>query len=320
MNKIILFLGIISLIQIINCISCPAYECLDSSYVSDKYICLVGKKRYESKFYVRSCPKNYQCSQDISGNELSVQACQLLYKKKKEGESCSIDSECLSDYCYKYKCKNYNNKCISNWGCSKGSSCHGNRCRELSKAGEYCDSIDDCPAGYACGKTKEDVTMTCIQMYSIKHNNYASTSILCESGLSQDNICYELQSESSGTKTCETNDDCKYTIVMGENKTDTIGECICNWDGDGICQFSSNSEEWKNYIKVFKEESAKIDSNSVHIAAERDKYWNNQKIKDAMNKKNPFLVNAPSCIIEFMGSKLIKISFVMISIIAIILS
>ena len=296
-------------------------KCLDSEISSDKYVCKYYiKSLFEEKYYyVKKCPSNYQCK-SILGATLSdeLTGCIYPYQKKEEGSSCGLSYECKSNFCNVNKCaiKNDGEECINHLQCSTYSICKNNRCVKASSEGEFCESNSDCMAGYACGKKEIESNNICIQMYSLKNNNFSTNKDLCESGLLNETTykCYDTESAVPEGTSCTSSKDCKAYKIEGEKKEETTLECTCAWNKKKICEYGSRSESWKAFTSYFTKEMQNKKISSIRTKSEDNSVpTNDPTINQYYLKSLSMFYQAPTCILEFFSEGIwYKLSFLIL--------
>ena len=88
--------------------------------------------------------------------------------------------------------------------------------------------------------------------------------MLCESGRQINNICYDTKMKSGKEfQSCNSNSDCKMTVI-GLKDTEIDGECITNLKEEKYCIPSSQSTQWKNYVKAVQEISKNRYNTNIH--------------------------------------------------------
>ena len=248
---------LIPLSFIVNVSSYDTFKCLNSSFIEDPNICMLYKKD-EKMYYIRSCPNKMKCnSKQLQDND-GIYTCNNYFTTKMLGEKCTVDIECYSKNCTKGICsaKSIGDSCVDTYECEGSSFCQNGVCHSYLKENEICtDHNERCPYGYICAQPyagAED--RVCIKQHSIKSGNFAATANLCESGLYDMNTCYDtkLPSGEKPFKECNSDEDCVVIKIFNGAETNIKGSCSSGREGKMRCGVVSTSNEWKEYIRVFR--------------------------------------------------------------------
>lgn len=165
-------------------------------------------------------------------------------------------------------------------------------------------------------------------MFSIETGKFTSNSLLCQSGFAaqkSDTVSQSLLIDSIGILMCWI---FFYSCLMSESKSfwmwrniyfctgDTKtgkGKCTCSATGQkGYCSITTDKDEWKDYIKIYKEVTSQAFGTSDHIQVLRNSLWGSAKLAQApVNIYNyARLKDADKCAIRSLSSSTsIKYSF-----------
>ena len=261
--KIILLLSVLVLCASQN------YACLDSSIVDDDKVCTYMQPQAMSmNVYTRPCPIGDACEDFADPNDPTRIYCKSLGLLKFHGDSCNINADCYSDKCVSNKCvaKEDNENCSEDYECGKHSFCMNGNCTKYATKDEICSDDLQCAFGYICANT-DDGTMKCLEQNSIRAGSKADNKDLCESGFSQDGKCYETRMKSGVEFTkCSSDSECVTELIDGNG--DVVKEDLTKCgviSREGLhCLPSSQSTQWKNYVKTFKEVRDSLDQYKVH--------------------------------------------------------
>ena len=288
---------------------CDVYKCLDND-VSNKLICKLTSFDNESQITthrVRKCNDNMKCKQEITEGAL----CTNVFVPKEEGEPCNMNFECNSNICVNNKCSFYplTHKCERSMNCNKNAFCNNSICTTLLQPQDECNTSKGCPFGYACGKTSENEKSKCHHMFSIKHGEYSSESLLCESGLNVNNICVDTYINETNIKRCTSNKECEYTLIKGNETETKEGKCVCSKNGEKYCELTSMSIYWKEFLTVFRKEVSEYKVNTTHVAHYRNidindvtsNWFNNKRIQTAFRKTKAEYYDTLDCVHEYEG-------------------
>lgn len=268
--------------------------------------------------YVKSCPKGKFCRQtyfedsddgiDDEGTQLQeIGICVKPLKLRDEGDKCEADGECRWGLCKENKCTATadGGNCRDHKECSGISYCKGidsktglGVCAALVPAGGECVTSlksEDCAWGSVCNKNK------CVELYSLDDGTPADNGMACKGGEIADSttrgtdVCASHSYDTD--KSCDANTHkCKYILSTGITtdtpETDTY---FCDQDKDGnyVCPLIESSEEFKKYLKVYRETLADMDDddkqkitneitlNDKKVAEAYAEYWYAVQMKDA---------------------------------------
>ena len=237
------------------------YACLDKTNIEDERIC---GRDWGITFFIRPCPKGEICK--IQENALSY--CEKKPIVKYEGDSCTIDEECISRYCRNNKCAfKLDKSCFFDKDCPTGYYCPHFSCVSYSVKSEDCSYKNDnrCAFGYECeyinGRSE------CSELYSLKAGEKTFHKDFCESGFEKDGVCYDTKPV-GGTEfiSCTVSTTCQYKILDGDGDVvGTItGDCITNVAKESYCRASSQSKEWKEFVKAVAHVRETANNNKIH--------------------------------------------------------
>ena len=295
------------------------YKCLDNSQVSNNLICQITEieSLEKTRISVRPCSSGYKC--ENNGLGVGNKACTSTFTLGTEGTSCILGLECESGLCIGGKCSVYsdNSSCLSSKECSSNSYCGANlKCNPVKSAGEACITNNECQYGYLCGKQEEKGDNVCVKMYSIASGKYASKKELCESGIVDKGECvdtYYALPEGKTVKECEKNDDCEMIVIRSDRNETTKGKCECTKLGNTYCEYSSKSNEWKNFVQVLSSEVDYYKAGTVNVLKSKSSdYLLNNKILQAWRKTDVRNYDVPDCILDALSSNWIKQSYLII--------
>ena len=319
--KIILLLSLLVLCASQN------YACLDSSILDDDKVCTYMELQTRN-IYTRPCPIGETCGDLADPSNPTHIYCKSLGLLKFHGDSCNINADCYSDKCVSNKCvaKEDNENCSEDYECGKHSFCMNGNCTKYATKDEICSDDLQCAFGYICANT-DDGTMKCLEQYSVRAGSKADNKNLCESGFSQDGKCYETKMKSGiEFPLCIGGSECATDLIDGNG--DVVGKNFTKCDvlsRDGPhCFPSSQSTQWKNYVKTFKEVRDSIDQYKVHQSflinsPEDPSISYNAKLRKA--KLDIYTYDVDDCVIETLcvlavdegGSGFIKVSFALVT-------
>ena len=291
---------------------CDVYKCLDSN-ISNKLICKLTSFDNETQItthQVRQCDNDMKCKQEITEGAL----CTNVFVPKEHDEPCDMNFECNSNVCVNNKCSFYplQHQCERSMNCHKNAFCNNNTCTTLLQPQDECETSKGCPFGYACGRVSENENSKCHHMFSIKHGEYSSESLLCESGLNVNNICvdtYMSVPNENDIKRCTSNEECEYTLIKGNETETKEGKCVCSKNGEKYCELTSMSTYWKEFLAVFRKEVSEYKVNTTHVAHYRNtdindatsKWFNNKRIQTAFRKTKAEYYGTLDCVHEYEG-------------------
>ena len=172
------------------------------------------------------------------------------------------------------------NECGINLYCNTKSKTGTGVCADFVPKDGKCDDDLDCERGFMCGKTSKDATVlnTCIELFSVADNSYASSDFLCKSGelfkQGPEQVCITSTLKSTSNKCEETVNTCDYEYAKADGtKVVFQKNCVCNDLGTGrYCPMASGNDKWKTNIQTFlKSSKKKINEHaSVRFANEKD--------------------------------------------------
>lgn len=233
------------------------YKCLTSSLLEDTNVCMYYKND-EEVHYIRSCPDKMKCNSKQIQEGDGIYTCSNYFLTKMLGEKCSVDIECYSKNCTNGICssKLIGDSCANTYECEGSSFCKSGICHRYLKENEICtDQSEMCPYGYICAQAYAGAPdRICIKQHSVKSGEFAANSYICESGLYDTNICYDtkLPQGEKPFKECKSNEDCDIIKVYKGVETNIKGSCRSGREGKMRCAVVSTSDEWKEYIRVFR--------------------------------------------------------------------
>ena len=318
MKIVIYILTFISftLFTTINCVNehCDVYKCLDELNVSNELICRLTTYDDVTQItthHVRKCNHNMQCKQEITEGTL----CTNVFVPKDEHEQCNMNFECNSNICVNNTCGVYplTHKCERSMNCNKHAYCYSGVCTALLQPYDKCDTSKGCPFGYACGKTSSnDAYSRCYQMFTIKHGDYSSESLLCESGMHINNTCVDTTYANSNNdvKRCTSNKECEFVLLKGNETATKEGKCVCSKNGERYCELTSLSKQWKAFLTVFHDEVSAYKANTTHVAHYRNyidindvtsSWFNNKRIQTAFRNAKAEYYDTLNCVHEYEG-------------------
>ena len=272
--------------------------------------------------YVKRCKDGYECddlsddedrrtNSDSDGGDYNdeYEYCFPVTSKNISGESCTSNAECYSNNCINGKCEPVadGNICRNHGSCGKNSFCNRNKvCQRLLEPDQECSDDDECPFGYICGKLEVN-TRKCLMMYSQPNGQQVDEEELCESGEKEGGVCVDMYTNVTKNgkehlKLCLEDKECHVDVVLrGQVLYQTQGECECTHDGNTYCELGSDSYQWKQFIKVFRETVKNYKEGDIHVAVHRENDWNViPKLYEAQLLTDVENVDMPSCAIEFM--------------------
>ena len=310
--KIILLLSLLVLCTSKN------YTCLDSSIVKDETIC-----RYETldTIYLRPCPVGQKCKEKVKDEE-SYNTCETFSTKKYHGEYCDLSAECWSNNCTDNKCtgKADNQPCKEDYECGKESYCkkHDKICTPYVLKDGDCTDLE-CAFGYECVNIGGGVKQ-CLEQYSVKIGERAEHESLCESGISEDKICYNtrMKNNEQEFKPCQIDEDCAIEIIGKDGTVIKEDKTRCKVKGpNGMhCEPTTSSKQWQNYVKAFKGVRDSISKNKVHPSLIMD----DEEIFSSVLREARLELeyyNMKDCVLDnlsvLVGSGFIKVSFTLIA-------
>lgn len=314
MSKLyLLFFGCL-IKEILSAAKCKTFKkrCIDEVKIEN--ICYlsgnegIGEASIYNYFY-KPCSNNQFCEK-ITTN---YGQCMDRYNNMEEGEKCSMGLECKSGICSNGKCSYIldGNICNEDMNCKKTSFCKYRAsgkpiCAKLSGKGEECLFDNYCQFNLACGTIDTSGVKKCAEMYSLKAGEMSDNADLCESGYfaTRNGISYCVEAVVNKT-TCsfEEENPCPTYLIYNETIPTEIafGACNCKWNGDMVCKPSSNSDSWKNFIKIYRDEVSKIKGEEIHASTMRRSFWGKNEIIDARTYYSNYLEmdGAEDCVINY---------------------
>ncbi len=309
--------------------SCKGFnkKCIDET--SSTHFCyLAGYEGTDENsnftYYYGSCPKGQFCQKITT----YTGTCAKRLSLGQLGDECKNSFECESGVCLQNKCSylKEGSVCNEDKNCNKTSFCYSGAtgvsvCKPLSKEGEECNFDNYCAFNLACGTIDTSGKKKCAKMYSIKAGEMSDNAELCEGGyfvtLNSKSICADA---TTTVTNCNFEDEnpCPMELDGGAlGKLETgFGMCNCKWNGEQVCKPTSNSEQWKNFTKIYKEEVEKMKGEEVHAATMRRYFWGNKKIQDARTIYGDYLNidGAPDCVVNYYlqqnSGNLLKLSLI----------
>ena len=203
--------------------------------------------------------------------------CTKIPIKKEEGEECTKQEECKSSICEENKCKTLadGEECKKHYHCGQFSYCDeiSSQCKPLVKEGGKCNTSFECGFDLACAN------FVCKKMFSLPTGEATDNWQVCQTGrsfeLSTGEYCVEKK---QNTPTCPTNYEktCEFTVYSGETeKPYTYKEwCLPNWNYEPFCENGSDSKELQEFLRIYREETAKIDPKTIKVTELRNSFWN----------------------------------------------
>lgn len=214
--------------------------------------------------YLRPCEIGYRCNykEDYAflTEEYQEYYCEKIPPINLLGAPCDLNSDCLSNNCTDGICSanQTNYPCTENSHCENDAYCFNNTCQRLADENEKCDENILCRYGYLCAPKYNGSDYTqCLKLYSIETGNYAYYPELCESGtFSAKQICISTSLKTFSTNFATCNDKTNCPFIWNDRGISVVGENICTMflDEKWRCSVVSESEEWKNFVKVTHEE------------------------------------------------------------------
>ena len=301
----------------VKCVEqCDVYKCLDDLNVSNELICrltMYDDVTQITTHHVRKCNNNMKCKEEINEGAL----CTNVFVPKNEHERCDMNFECNSNICVNNTCSVYplTHKCERSMNCNNNAYCYNGVCTSLLQPYDTCDTSAGCPFGYACGKTSSnDANSKCYLMFTIKHGDYSSESLLCESGMLINNTCVDTAyatNSNNDVKRCTSNNECEFVMLLkGNETTSKDGKCVCSKNGERYCEFASLSKQWKAFLTVFHEEVKAYKANTTHVAHYRNgidindvtsSWFNNKRIQTAFRNAKAEYYDTLNCVHEYEG-------------------
>ena len=271
-NNIILFLSVLLFPSIY--FAKEIYICADELEIDT---CLVeAREENDNIYYVKGCSKGKKCREVEIGDDRTINKCMKDNELREEGDSCLVDEECQSDNCVNKTCTHVKDgdDCLGSKSCNKNSRCKwtneeeekGDICVALVGQGSNCKNDDDCKFGLLCNRISD--SGICTELFSLADGKESSEDFLCASGRRYKGKCATTKVFNS---TCTQNqgEELKCQISLeGSTESEYIS---CQ---NEVCPLQSDSEQLKEYIKVYSKEREKMkkeDIDKIHVALMGDK-------------------------------------------------
>lgn len=315
MKSYLAFIILLQLISVFVSRSCSGFnkKCIDDTN-SDDLCYLSGKEGTAAgsnfTYYYKACPKGQICQKLTT----YTGKCAKIVSLGQFGDECKNSFECESGICLQNKCTylKEGSVCNEDKNCNKTSFCYSGPgigtsvCKPLAKEGEECSFDNYCAFNLACGTIDNSGKKKCAKMYSLKAGEMSDNADLCEGGyfVSINSVYYCADATITVTN-CNFEDanPCPMELdggALGKLET-AFGMCNCKWNGEQVCKPTSNSEQWKNFTKIYKEEVEKMKGEEIHSATMRRYFWGNKKIQDARTIYGDYLSidGAPDCVVNY---------------------
>ena len=282
-------------------------KCADELHLNACYLENTDSKG-EKTVYVEGCPKGKFCRQTklkvsddgfTTSDNLGI--CVKPLKRGDEGDKCEVDAECKWGHCTDNKCKAVadGGSCTDDDECSGISYCkysssskdQSGVCTALVKIGGECTDDEQCEWGSLCSQNK------CVEKYSLADGELvdddkkevcqggeiirnSTKGIVCASDSEKDNTC----KKNNGHDTPQ----CTYsrsTGITGESPQDSWFDCDQDKDGKWVCPLVESSQEFKNYLEVYRQTLKDMDDedkagitnevtlNDKKVAEAYSEYW-----------------------------------------------
>ena len=268
---------------------------------------------------------------DDSGDDVNedLEFCFPATSRHIEGEKCSLNTDCHSQNCTNGTCQATpdGNVCRTHGDCGKHSYCDRktNTCQRLLEPEAECYDSYQCGFGYVCGKLGLNENKRCLQMMSQPNGQWVSDDDLCESREEEDNLCADvITGVTNGVKSCNSDRDCtEEIVVLGRVIERDDGDCECSFAGNKYCELGTDSEQWKQYVRTFRETVANYIEGTIHVAVHREEEWKVIPIlAEAQLYTDVENFDAPKCAIEFLINSTSHLSsasgYIQMSVIAVI--
>lgn len=229
--------------------------------ISTQNVCasyIENKKSYQIK--KRKCKEGEKCINIGTSENKNMYQCVKILKKKRFGEKCGNNADCLSNICKNKKCssKKENESCSNEYlQCSHYLSCIKGKCTKISKENEFCDNEGIyCDYGLECNTNINK----CQKIGTLKIGEICGDNeILCETGISYKNRCISVKVNGH----CEENNDNeKFCVGLefdeGEGEGEGKEEKCVEFAGEDLVQnyecHTSKAKElmFRKYIKKFR--------------------------------------------------------------------
>ena len=281
-------------------------KCADELHLNACYLENTDSKG-EKTVYVEGCPKGKFCRQtqlDVSDDGFkttdNLGICVKPLKRGDEGDKCEVDAECKWGHCTDNKCKAVadGGSCTDDDECSGISYCkysssskdQSGVCTALVKIGGECTDDEQCEWGSLCSQNK------CVEKYSLADGELADTNEVCQGGERLESSTkggrWVCASDSEKDNTCKYNGyytpHCTYsrsTGITGESPEDIEFDCDQDKDGKWVCPLVESSQEFKNYLEVYRQTLKDMDDedkagitnevtlNDKKVAEAYSEYW-----------------------------------------------
>lgn len=259
MPSLHIYLILLAVIASSHCTTTTVYKCLEDKDIGDN-ICHVKETDADGNIinWVRKCPEGQRCNGYL--DQADLVECKKDHVQKYYGDSCNINSDCLSNICSNSKCGAISDggNCTESKECMNDAYCHevNKTCIKFIKGGQTCDNTRRCTFGYFCALEKpDDTTKKCIQYLSIPPGQYAYNWKLCQTEKMENNICLGIELIGEQNANCSTYEDCMYyTVDANGTKKETYVSCATNLEGKPFCNTIYGGKGWEHYLNVYKKE------------------------------------------------------------------
>jgi hypothetical protein len=260
-------LGICSLFSYVYTISCPKYQCVNTT----DNICASVKSGINTIGYnhvnlTAICEDGQRCGVDFpqyywlaAYSEDHTFKCvdnnSTFMKKlpRYPGEDCYTDQDCIGDTkdkivgkCVHRKCYGHdiNEKCHSHTSCLQGLYCDrtNNTCQKQKDRGSRCISSYECFNQYLCHEHTCSISPYSLPLGTkLSDNDEFYAGFKCIFGIAINNTCTSFNQTRSVNNyiPCDMTQSCNYTTNEGEPFT-TACDCGYNSDGQGYCRLGHN--------------------------------------------------------------------------------
>lgn len=238
-------------------------KCLDNSspFYKDEDIC--GDFDLSNNIlYIRSCLNGVFCPIRIEHGQFR---CSEEIKLQKEGEICSVNTDCKTNVCRDNICSTLSEgeKCSTNNECEHSCYCSSetNTCTKVTLMGGKCKTTNECTYGALCIPKEEGGETFCLAEYSFKEGEWAPDIKACE-GLHYNSTtkkCVRVEYDLPDNQPilCQSNLDCPVKEFVGDEVYDSYTLCQSNFINHFYCMYPSNHEGAQNYYKFIQEMVAK---------------------------------------------------------------
>ena len=178
---------------------------------------------------------------------------------------CNQSDECMSNYCFGFKCKGTDDgdKCNYAHECYYGKTCRKdtdgiNKCLDPAKEGEKCEIDTDCEISCGCRKG------VCTKYFSLENweqtggLDFQNDLSLCKSGYSNEvGVCMNISLKNEITE-CSFDSPCQYEYKDEKDETKNIiihQNCLCGYNpfAKKYCLIGSGNSNFTRYIQKLKE-------------------------------------------------------------------